>query len=121
MSGNFINLSSINDFFKMPELTRRNNNNNNNNNSNIDYDYDNDNLDSNYIVGESSDLEELSDNETKNNSDSDNEIIVIPVNQSPDIENNIYNGNIYNGNIYNGYSGKKIKYNRLNYKTVEKK
>ena len=110
-----INLSSINDFFKIPERIRSTNNNNN------DYDYDNDNLDSNYIVGESSDLEELSDNEAKNNSDSDNEIIVIPVNQSPDIENNIYNGYNGNGNIYNGYHGKKIKYNRLNYKTVEKK
>jgi len=125
MPRNFINLSSINEFFKIPERIRNINNNNNNNNN--DYDYDNDNLDSNYIVGESSDLEELSDNENKNNSDSDNEIIVIPVNQSPDIENNIYNGynngynNNGNGNTYNGYTGKKIKYNRLNYKTVEKK
>jgi len=100
MSGSFINLTTINEMFTKPIKNTRIINN--------DSDY----LESNYAVEEGSDLDDSSDSETKNNSDAENEVTLIPINPVPDIENNIYNPT---GNAL------KIKYNRLNYKTVEKK
>ena len=105
MSGSFINLTTINEMFKKPRNTNTNTNTNN----------DNEYLESNYAVEEGSDLGDSSDNETKNNSDTENEADLIHVNPVPvpvpDIENNISHRN----------SRLKFKYNRLNYKTVEKK
>jgi len=104
MEGNFINLTGINSIFK--KSVSLNNNNNVNNNS-----FD---LDINYAVEEGSDLDDSSDSESKNDldlnkdKDKDKETTLIPINSIPDIENNIYNEN-------------KVKYNRLNYKAVEKK
>jgi hypothetical protein len=102
MSGNFINLTAINDIFKKPVKNTRS----------INTDNDNVYLESNYAVEEGSDLDDSSDNDTNtnHNNDTDNEITLIPINNTPDIENNICNVNDL-----------KIKYNRLNYKTVEKK
>jgi len=100
MEGNFINLTGINSIFKK-SVSLNNTNNNNNNGSDIIY-----------AVEEGSDLDDSSDNESKNDldfdKDKDIETTLIPINLTPDIENNIYNEN-------------KVKYNRLNYKAVEKK
>lgn len=96
MSGSFINLTAINELFNSPKTTKRS------------FKNDSDYLETNYAVEEGSDLDDSSD-ESKHNSDVDNEGTLIPIN--PDIENNIsipINQN-------------KIRYNRLNYKTVEKK
>ena len=108
MEGNFINLTGINSIFKK-SVSLNNNNNNNVNNSSY-------NLDINYAVEEGSDLDDSSDSETKSDLDLDKDkdknkdidTTLIPINLTPDIENNIYNEN-------------KVKYNRLNYKAVEKK
>jgi len=104
MEGNFINLTGINSIFKKSVSL-----NNNVNNNSFD-------LDINYAVEEGSDLDDSSDSESKNdlNLDKDKDTTLIPINPIPDIENNIYNENkLYNEN--------KVKYNRLNYKAVEKK
>ena len=94
ITGSFIDLT--NDMFKRPSKKPHTNNNN-----------DNEYLETNYVVQEGSDLDDSSDSYDDKN-DTDNEDRLIPVNSVPDIENNI--------------SGiQKIKYNRLNYKTVEKK
>lgn len=93
ITGSFIDLT--NDMFKRPSKKPHTNNN------------DNEYLETNYVVQEGSDLDDSSDSCGDKN-DTDNEDRLIPVNSIPDIENNI--------------SGiQKIKYNRLNYKTVEKK
>ena len=101
MEGSFINLTGINSIFKKSVSLH------NNNGSNLDI---------NYAVEEGSDLDDSSDSESKNDldldlnkdKDKDKETTLIPINSIPDIENNIYNEN-------------KVKYNRLNYKAVEKK
>ena len=96
-NGSFINLTSLNELFKKPIMTNDNDINNNS-------------LDINYAIEEGSDLDDSSDNESKNdknNRNDDIDSILIPINPtpSPDIENNI----------------NKVVYNRLNYKSVEKK
>jgi len=100
MEGSFINLTGINSIFKKSVSSHTNTNNNGS--------------DIIYAVEEGSDLDDSSDNESKNdldldkNKDKEKETTLIPINLTPDIENNIYNEN-------------KVKYNRLNYKAVEKK
>jgi len=94
---NFINLTNINEVFKKP--VRHTNIINN------DFDC----LDTIYAVEEGSDLDDSSDNDSKNNIDSDNENNVIPINPLSGIHN------------FNKNRMAKVKYNRLNYKTVEKK
>ena len=113
MEGSFINLTGINSIFKK-SVSLNNNSSNNTNNTN------NNGSDIIYAVEEGSDLDDSSDNESKNDLDLDKdkdkdldknkdiETTLIPINLTPDIENNIYNEN-------------KVKYNRLNYKAVEKK
>ena len=104
MEGSFINLTGINSILKKSISLH-----------NSSYD-----LDINYAVEEGSDLDDSSDSESKNDldldkdKDKDKETTLIPINLTPDIENNVYNENkVYNDN--------KVKYNRLNYKAVEKK
>jgi hypothetical protein len=101
MSGSFINLTNINEMFKIPIPSTKKRISNNN----TDY------LETNYLVEEGSDLDDSTDDETKNNDHNDNDVSLIPINPSHDIENNT----TMIGNL------NKIKYNRLNYKTVEKK
>jgi hypothetical protein len=108
MEGSFINLTGINSILKK-SISLHNNTNNNC--------YDSDII---YAVEEGSDLDDSSDSESKNDLDLDKDLdkdkdknkdietTLIPINLTPDIENNIYNEN-------------KVKYNRLNYKAVEKK
>ena len=89
---NFINLTNINEVFNKPVRHTRIINN--------DFDC----LDSIYAVEEGSDLDDSSENNSKNNTDTDNENTVIPIHPISGL-NNIA----------------KVKYNRLKYKTVEKK
>lgn len=93
---NFINLTNINEVFKKP--IRHTNIINN------DFDC----LDTNHDVEEGSDLDDSIDNDSKNNSCSDNENNVIPINPISGLHN------------FNKNRMAKVKYNRLNYKTVEK-
>ena len=101
-NGNFINLSGLNGIFKKPILT------NYASNDNIDDKL----FSANYAVNENSDLDDTSDeekNDKKNDKkmDEDFHTTLIPINPMPDIENNM--------------NETKVKYNRLNYKYVERK
>jgi hypothetical protein len=101
-NGNFINLSGLNGIFKKPILT------NHVSNDNIDDKL----FSANYAVNENSDLDDTSDEEKgekKNEAkmDEDFHTTLIPINPTPDIENNM--------------NETKVKYNRLNYKYVERK
>ena len=88
----FINLSGLNEMFKKHNFQHNDNN---------------DACSPEYMVNENSDLEDTSDSEK--NCDDENNTTFIPVNQAPDIENNMKE------------SQTKVKYSRLNYKDVEKK
>jgi hypothetical protein len=92
-SGSFINLTNINELFKKPVILH-------------DADINNNNLDTNYAIEEGSDLDDSSDSGSKPKNENDEiESILIPINPEADIENNI----------------NKVIYNRLNYRSVEKK
>jgi hypothetical protein len=92
--GSFINLSGLNEIFKKHNLHNSDNN---------------DACSPEYMVNENSDLEDTSDSEK--NGDDENNTTFIPINPAPipDIENNM------------NETKNKVKYNRLNYKDVEKK
>jgi hypothetical protein len=126
-NGSFINLTGMSTIFKksinngnIKYDNDNNDNDNDNDNNNNDNDNDNNNNNNNnnngsdiiYAIEEGSDLDDSSDSDSKTALDKDIETTLIPINLTPDIENNIGN-NVYNEN--------KVKYSRLNYKAVEKK